>query len=94
MWGLADGAIASSGDYECSFEIDGRRYGHILDPGSGMPVTTWQSLSIVLCGVAGSRAAIAMLLGRKAFAALRKQRVDFVAVAADDSIYGKVAGSK
>lgn len=42
----------------------------------------------------GKRAAIAMLLGRKAFAALRKQRVDFVAVAADDSIYGKVAGSK
>ncbi len=30
--------IASSGDYIRSFKIDGRRYGHIIDPRTGWPV--------------------------------------------------------
>ena len=93
---LAGGAIATSGDYERYFEVDGKRYCHILDPRTGMPVTAWQSVSVVapLCVVAGSCSTIAMLLGRKALAFLRKQRVDFVAIAADGSIHGKAAGSK
>ena len=93
---LAGGAIATSGDYERYFEIDGMRYCHILDPRSGMPVTAWQSVSVVsaLCVVAGSCSTIAMLLGRKALAFLRKQHVDFVAIAADGSIHGNAAGTK
>ena len=36
---LLDGkGIASSGDYLRSFVVDGRRYGHILDPRTGRPV--------------------------------------------------------
>jgi thiamine biosynthesis lipoprotein len=60
---LSDGAVATSGDYERYFEIDGHRYCHILDPRTGWPVDHWQSASVVapLCIVAGSLATIAML---------------------------------
>jgi hypothetical protein len=34
------------------------------------------------------------LLGRKALTFLRKQHVDFVAIAADGSLHGKAAGTK
>jgi len=90
---LATGAIATSGDYERFFEVAGKRYCHILDPHSGMPVTAWQSVSVVapLCVVAGSCSTIAMLLGKKALAFLRGQQVEFVAIAADGSIHGTAA---
>jgi len=42
---LLNEAIASSGDYRNSYEIDGVRYGHILDPRSGLPVR-WQGYSV------------------------------------------------
>jgi thiamine biosynthesis lipoprotein len=90
---LTDGAVATSGDYERYFERDGRRYCHILDPRSGMPVTAWRSVSVVapLCVVAGSCSTIAMLLGRKAEAFLRAQGVEYLAVAADGAVRGTAA---
>ncbi len=36
--GLRDTAMATSGDYRNFFEIDGRRYSHIIDPRTGWPV--------------------------------------------------------
>jgi thiamine biosynthesis lipoprotein len=93
---LAGGAIATSGDYERFFEIDGKRYCHILDPRSGMPVTAWQSVSVVapLCVVAGSCSTIGMLLGKKSLAFLRRQQVEFVAISADGSMHGTAAGPR
>ena len=44
---LSRGGLATSGDYERYVEIDGRRYCHILDPRTGMPVRAWQSISVV-----------------------------------------------
>ena len=60
---VASGALATSGDYERYFELDGRRYCHILDPQLGTPVDYWRSVSVVapLAIVAGSHATIAML---------------------------------
>ncbi len=35
---LTDRAIATSGDYRNFFELDGRRYSHLIDPRTGWPV--------------------------------------------------------
>jgi len=62
---LAGGAIATSGDYERYFELDGKRYCHILNPLTGWPVQSYRSISVVaeLCIVAGTLASTAMLRG-------------------------------
>jgi thiamine biosynthesis lipoprotein len=62
---LAEGAIASSGDYERCMVIDGRRYAHILDPRSGWPVRGLAAVSVLApsCLLAGTAATIAMLHG-------------------------------
>lgn len=79
---LASGALATSGDYERFFEIDGRRYCHIIDARSGKPATHWQSVSVMapLCVVAGSCATIAMLLEADAEIFLTSERLDYIAV--------------
>jgi thiamine biosynthesis lipoprotein len=55
--------MASSGDYERSFELAGRRYGHILNPKTGWPVSHLTSVSVIadFCVIAGSASTIAML---------------------------------
>jgi len=60
---LKTGALASSGDYERCFVIDGVRYGHILNPKTGYPVRQLAAVSVVadLCVIAGSATTIAML---------------------------------
>lgn len=46
---LHDGeAIGTSGDYQRYFELDGKRYCHLLDPRSGAPVTHTQSLTVLV----------------------------------------------
>lgn len=63
MLGLRSGGLASSGDYERCIVVDGKRYGHILNPRTGWPVRHLASVSVVaeLCLVAGSASTIAML---------------------------------
>jgi len=60
---LAAGSLASSGDYERCMVVDGRRYGHILNPLTGWPVQGLAAVSIAApqCLVAGGSATIAML---------------------------------
>ena len=63
---LSEGALATSGDYERFFEIEGRRFCHILDPRTGWPARGLSSVSVVAgqCLVAGALATAAMVLGR------------------------------
>lgn len=60
---LAQGGIASSGDYERGIEINGKRYGHILNPKTGWPVQYLAAVTVVadLCVLAGSAATIGLL---------------------------------
>ncbi|MBD3181639.1 FAD:protein FMN transferase [Candidatus Poribacteria bacterium] len=44
---LKDKAVATSGDYENYFEVDGVRYCHILNPRTGFPVTDIMSATII-----------------------------------------------
>jgi len=65
---LAQGAIATSGDYQRCMWIEGRRYSHLLDPRTGWPVEGGlTSVSVVAdhCLVAGTASTIAMLKGRQ-----------------------------
>lgn len=60
---LYEGALASSGDYERCIVLDGVRYGHVLNPKTGWPVSHLAAVSVVgdFCVVAGSASTIAML---------------------------------
>jgi thiamine biosynthesis lipoprotein len=59
-------AIASSGDYIRRFVVEGRRYGHIVDPRTGWPVTNGCSQATVIAGTclqAGVLSTTAFVLG-------------------------------
>lgn len=43
---LAEGAVATSGDYENFFVAGGRRYAHLIDPRTARPAGHWQSLTV------------------------------------------------
>lgn len=79
---VSSGAIATSGDYERFFELNGCRYCHILRPRSGWPVDYWRSVSVQAASAlqAGSLATVAMLKEAQALPFLAQQNVSYLAV--------------
>lgn len=79
---LSQGGLATSGDYERYFVLDGKRYCHILNPITGWPVTDFQSVTVVAdnATAAGAMATIAMLQGPQATRWLTAQNASFLAV--------------
>lgn len=65
---LASGAVATSGDYERCMTINGKKYGHILNPKTGWPVSHLATVTVVAdyCVLAGSASTIAMLKAKHA----------------------------
>jgi thiamine biosynthesis lipoprotein len=64
--GVHDRAVATSGNYQRAMVINGKRYGHIIDPRTGYPVENGcQSVSVVAptCTEAGVLATSAFVLG-------------------------------
>ena len=82
------GGVATSGDYERFFELDGKRYCHILDPRTGWPVGEWQSISVVAANTtaAGALSTIAMLKGGQAVDWLTGQGAAWLAARADGEL--------
>lgn len=90
---LGDGALATSGDYERFFEVDGVRYCHILNPRTGHPVRTIRSVTVVtpLCIAAGSYCTIAMLLEHGARAFLQAESLPYLLVGEAGDVSGPLA---
>jgi thiamine biosynthesis lipoprotein len=90
---LATGALATSGDYERYFELDGARYCHVLDPRTGWPVTAWRSVSVVApaCLAAGALTTVAMLKGTDALPYLTAQNVGYLAVDGEGRLHQREA---
>ncbi|WP_319762667.1 FAD:protein FMN transferase [Maridesulfovibrio sp.] len=73
---LSGKAMATSGDYRNYYEIDGKRYSHIIDPGTGRPIShTLVSVSVVdeTCTRADAFATGLTVLGPEKGIALAKE---------------------
>lgn len=87
---LTKGAIASSGNYERYIEIDGKKYGHILNPITGWPVDGFSGVSVLgdYCLVAGSAATIASLKPKgDAIAWLDELGLPYICIDQEGKIY-------
>lgn len=91
---VAQGALATSGDYERSFDdVDGNRLCHVLDPRTGWPVSAWRSVSVVApaCLAAGALTTMAMLKQVRAVELLQQQGVSYLAMDAAGAIHQRGA---
>ncbi len=83
--------VMTSGDYERFFEVDGRRYHHILDPRTGYPATGCTSGTIMAqdAAFADAMATALCVLGPSEGMALinRLPRVEGIAVGMDGSVH-------
>jgi thiamine biosynthesis lipoprotein len=88
---ISHGALTTSGDYERYFELDGKRYCHILDPRTGYPVQAWRSVSILapLAIAAGSCATIAMLKNEMAVDFLDSTEMAYLAIDGEGQLHCK-----
>jgi FAD:protein FMN transferase len=62
---VESGGVATSGDYERYFELEGRRYSHVVNPKTGWPVEGLPSVTVAAdtCLAAGMMSTIALLKG-------------------------------
>ena len=79
---MSQGGLATSGDYERYFELNGRRYCHVLNPQTGWPVTHWRSVSVTapLAVLAGCTTTMAMLKEAAGLKFLKSTGFDFFAI--------------
>jgi thiamine biosynthesis lipoprotein len=88
---VQSGGLASSGDYERYSEIDGKRYGHIINPQTGWPVSGLAAVSVLApsCLVAGSVSTLAMLASvDDGLSLLRESGLPWLAVHRDFRVEG------
>ncbi len=93
---LRDQAVATSGNYENFVEIEGKRFGHLMDPRTGQPVSAILSVTVVaptglesdalstglfVLGPDDAKAAVASLPGVRAlFAVPHDDEISYVQV--------------
>ncbi len=79
---MMQGGLATSGDYERYFELNGERYCHVLNPFTGRPVKYWRSVSVTAPAavVAGCTSTMTMLKEEEGLAFLQATGFDFLAI--------------
>ena len=79
---ITQGGLATSGDYERYFELNGQRYCHVLNPKTGVPVSYWRSVSVTSPAtvVSGCTTTMAMLKEADGLAFLQATGFDFFAI--------------
>jgi len=79
---ITQGGLATSGDYERYFELNGQRYCHVLNPKTGMPVSYWRSVSVTSPAtvVSGCTTTMVMLKETDGLAFLQATGFDFFAI--------------
>ena len=84
---LVNKAISTSGDYERYFIENGQRYHHIIDPGSGRPVSSTRSVTIVGPDATTTDAlsTSVFVMGAKAGLALIETLAEFEAIVIDNN---------
>jgi FAD:protein FMN transferase len=87
---LSQGGLATSGNYERVFEVEGQRYSHVLDPQTGWPVESLASVSILAgtCLEAGRQSTLALLKGQDGSAWLEANNASFLAVDETGAAFG------
>jgi len=86
-------AIATSGDYENEFVVDGQRFHHLLTPATGMPALEVQSASVVAksCAEADIWATALFVMGPERAMALAARHPELDVLLVDAR--GRVTGS-
>ncbi len=88
---VTDRSVSTSGDYERYFEVDGKRYHHILDPRTGWPATGLRSATVIAddATTADGLSTALMVLGKERALALVASMPGVDAVLVDD--HGQVS---
>ncbi len=89
---LTRGAVSTSGDYQRTMTVNGRRYHHILDPKTGRPATGFMSITVVTENSAAYADALSTglaVMGRKKAMELveRTQGVGAVFIDSDGQVW-------
>jgi thiamine biosynthesis lipoprotein len=84
---ISDMAIATSGSYEKFAVINGKKYGHTINPRTGLPVTGIKSVTIITTNaeIADAMATPVTIMGIKAGLDMINQMKDIEAVIIDDN---------
>ena len=92
---LAEGAVATSGDYERCMVVDDRRYGHLLDPRTGWPVSESGFVSVSVIApqalIAGTATTTALLMGPEGEGWLQELGLPHLLVSPRGALSGSLA---
>jgi len=91
---LRKGAVTTSGDYEKYVEINGKRYSHIINPKTGMPVTGLTSVTVIgeNAEMANGFSTSIMVLGKEKGLRLLRNYPQYACILITDS--GRIIRSK